>query len=125
MVVLDTCALIEFCKDKCEISSKVINQIDEGAFILSISFAEIACKIKLKKLILNVEVSELYHYVTQTKAIEIVNIGFEEWINSINLDWPTNKDPADRLVTAFAKKHHLPIVTSDAQIKKFYKKTLW
>lgn len=125
MVLLDTCALIEACKANPTFSNKVLKQIDSGAYMLSISFAEIACKIKLGKLEMSIKPYELFDEYRKIHSIKMVDIGVSEWLDSIQLEWPENKDPADRLMVAFAIKHHLPIVTSDKRIKKFYKKVIW
>lgn len=125
MVILDTCALIEAIKPSPTFSNKVIKQIDNGAYILSISFAEIACKIKLGKLEMSVSPRELLRDFSKISNIQIVNIGVSEWLDSIELNWDENRDPADRLITSFAAKKELAIVTSDKKIQKFYKKIIW
>lgn len=125
MVILDTCALIEAIKPSPAFSNKVIKQIDNGAYILSISFAEIACKIKLGKLEMSVSPRELLRDFSRISNIQIVNIGVSEWLDSIELNWDDNRDPADRLITSFAAKKELAIVTSDKKIQKFYKKIIW
>ncbi len=106
MVVLDTCAVIEICKINTELRPKTLKLIEAGSYILSVSFAEIACKQKLNKLIMNISAEELYHhYLKLQPTIEIINIGVREWLDSIALGWNENRDPADRLITAFAKKN--------------------
>lgn len=125
MVVLDTCAIIEICKKDPSISKKTIALMEQGAYILSISFAEIACKIKLGKLEMSVSPRTLYNKFIQIENVEIIDIGINEWLDSIELAWSDNKDPADRIITAFAIKNNLPIVTSDKKIKQFYKAVIW
>lgn len=125
MVILDTCALIEAIKPSPTFSNKTIKLIDNGAYILSISFAEIACKVKLGKLEMNVTPRELLRDYSKITNIQIVNIGVSEWLDSIELNWDDNRDPADRLITSFAAKKELAIVTSDKKIQKFYKKIIW
>lgn len=125
MVLLDTCAIIEACQQNPSFSSKVFKQIDSGAYVLSISFAEIACKIKMGKLEMGITPDELFQEYRKIKSIEIIDIGVSEWLSSIKLDWAENRDPADRLMVAFAKDNNLSIVTSDKRIKQFYKKVLW
>lgn len=125
MVILDTCALIEAFKREPSFSSEALALIEAGAIILSISLAEIACKIKLGKLEMSLSARDLYQKLTQIESIEMVNIGVNEWLDSIDLHWEDNKDPADRMITAFAIKKNYPIITSDQKIKKFYKHVLW
>lgn len=125
MVILDTCALIEALKPSPAFSNKTIKLIDAGAYILSISFAEIACKVKTGKLEINISTRELFREFSAISNIQIVNIGVSEWLDSIELNWDDNRDPADRLITSFASKKELAIVTSDKRIQKFYKKIIW
>lgn len=125
MVILDTCAIIEALKPSPSYSSKTAKLMSEGAYIMSISFAEIACKIKLKKLEMSISSRDLFKQFCNIDNIEIINIGVNEWFESIELVWDENRDPADRIITAFAIKHELPIVTTDQKIEKFYRKVIW
>lgn len=125
MVILDTCSLIEICKNKPGLSKNTLKRVESGAYILSISFAEIACKIKLGKLEMNLSAYDLYEQFTQVPSIEIIKIDVDEWFDSIDLEWEDNRDPADRLLVSFAQKKNIPIVTSDIKIKRFYKKVIW
>jgi PIN domain nuclease of toxin-antitoxin system len=125
MVVLDTCAIIETCKKAPRFSIKTSKLIEKGAYLLSISFAEIACKIKTGKLEFSVSPKTLYEEFSQIENAQMIDIGIDEWLNSINLHWPENKDPADRVITAFAISKNIPVVTSDKRIKHFYKKVIW
>lgn len=125
MVVLDTCAIIELCKSKHSISDSVIDRIDAGAYILSISFAEIAIKVNKKKISLGISSHELHDQYANIPSVDIIDIGVKEWLNSIHLDWPENKDPADRMITSFAMTKDIPIITKDKLIKRFYQNVLW
>lgn len=125
MVIADTCALIEACKDTPNFTSKTFKKMEAGLYVLSISFAEIACKMKLGKLEMNITAKDLYKLYIETKNIKLIDIGVDEWIDSIELDWSDNRDPADRVITAFALKNEIPIVTSDKKIKSFYKNVIW
>ena len=125
MVILDTCAIIEINKIKPQLSNKTLDKIEKGAYILSISFAEIACKMKAGKLTMNLTADDLYSNFLQIPTIDIIKIGVEEWLESIDLDWDDNRDPADRLIVTFAKRKKIPIITSDKKIKSFYKQVIW
>lgn len=125
MVILDTCAVWELLESSPKFSKKTSKLIDDGAYILSISFAEIACKVKLGKLEMSITPRELFHEFSMIERVEIISIGVSEWLDSIELSWDDNRDPADRIITTFAAKKDLPIVTTDKKIKKFYKKVIW
>lgn len=125
MVVLDTCAIIEACMPSPSFSKKTLNHIDAGGYILSISFAEIACKVRLGKLEMGITPKALFLEFKQIHHIQIVDVGVPEWLDSIELNWPENKDPADRVISAFAIQKQIPIVTSDMKIKAFYPNVIW
>jgi PIN domain nuclease of toxin-antitoxin system len=126
MVILDTCAVIEICKAKNSLSAKTYKKLEgEGACILSVSFAEIACKIKIGKLDIGISVDKLYSGINSLSYIDIVKIGVEEWIDAVTLDWEDNRDPADRLIVSFAMNKKIPIVTTDKKINKFYREVIW
>lgn len=125
MVILDTCAIIEVLKPSPSFSAKTARLMDAGAFIMSISFAEIACKIKINKLQISISSRELFQQFSQIEHIEIIDIGVNEWLDSIDMIWHENRDPADRIITSFAIKNELPIVTTDKKIEKFYHKVIW
>ena len=125
MVILDTCAVIEIAREKPALSTRAMKIIAKGVYILSISFAEIACKIKLKRLEIGIEVDDLFDEFSRIPSVEIVDIGVPQWLESIELDWPENRDPADRLIAAFAVRKKIAIVTSDRKIKKFYNNIIW
>jgi len=125
MVILDTCAIIEALQPSPSFSNKSARLMDAGAYIMSISFAEIACKIKIGKLELSISSRDLFQQFSQIEHIEIIDISVSEWLDSIELIWDENRDPADRIITAFAIKNELPIVTTDKKIEKFYRKVIW
>lgn len=125
MVILDTCALIDFCKKKPAVSKASYDLFEQkGATILSVSFAEIALKIKQKKLLISCSARELFDYFRQIADVNIVDIGCEEWFQAVELDW-NHKDPVDRVLVAYARRLDIPIVTTDKEIKKYYKKVIW
>lgn len=125
MVVLDTCALIEATQSTPAFSSQTTKLLEGEIHILSISFAEIACKMKLGKLKMNISVRELCQQYKQIAGVKIIGIGVNEWLESIDLIWPENKDPADRMITAYAARNDLYIVSSDNKMKDFYSKVIW
>ncbi len=125
MVILDTCAIIEALQPRPSFSAKTEKLINAGAYVLSISFAEIACKIKAGKLELNISTQKLLENYSQIQEIEIIDIGVTEWLDSIDLAWDNNRDPADRVITAFAIEKKSAIVTTDQKIAQFYSKIIW
>lgn len=125
MVILDTSAIIEAFKETPTFSKKTREKMNASSIILSISFAEIACKIKLNKLEMSVSPQALYRELQQIENLQIIDIGVTEWLDSIELSWNDNKDPADRIIVSYAMKQQAAIVTTDKKIKQFYKNVIW
>lgn len=91
---------------------------------MSVSFAEIALKIKLGKLILDISPEDLHRQYLGIPSLSIVDIGCQEWFDAIDLKW-SHKDPADRLLVGYAKRHNMVIVTTDRKIQRFHRKVMW
>ncbi|MBF0492157.1 MAG: type II toxin-antitoxin system VapC family toxin [Deltaproteobacteria bacterium] len=123
MVLLDTCALIELYQFKSSLALRTEDEIAKGAFILSVSFAEIALKEK-RGLLKHPKSLDVFQDCMESEEAKIINISVQEWFDAIHLDWK-HKDPVDRLIVAYAKRQDVPIVTSDKLIKKYYKNVLW
>ncbi|GJM07572.1 MAG: hypothetical protein DHS20C10_13060 [marine bacterium B5-7] len=125
MVILDTCAVIELCKEAPTFTGITEKRIAQSAAILSISFAEIACKVTAKKLQMAITPAALHRRIVQTEAIQLLDIGAEDWLRAVDLDWPTHRDLADRLIVSYAQHHQYAIVSSDRAMKQFYGDVIW
>jgi len=68
----------------------------------------------------------LAKYVDLVNHVNIVQVPIDTtlWVDSLALKWD-HRDPADRLIVAFAKRKNLPIVSSDGELKKFYSSVIW
>jgi len=126
-VVLDTCALAYlFLSDeldtKYQVSDELLSYIeDNGAVILSISFAELECLTrKSYNSLSSADVDELYSELS--KIFDIIDVDTDLWLEAVRLEWD-HKDPADRLIVAYAKYYNYPIATSDLKIKSYYNNT--
>jgi PIN domain nuclease of toxin-antitoxin system len=124
MVILDTCALIELCAKAPRLSKATLTEIDREAHVLAVSFAEIALKVKAGKLVLGRSPRELAAELNSISSVSIVPTTLENWFAAVELRW-SHRDPADRLIVAYAQSVGGAIVTSDRQIRKFYKRWLW
>lgn len=127
-VILDTCAIAYlFLSDELDTKHQVSNDLvsyieDNGAVILSISFAELECLTrKSYNPLTSSDVDELYSELS--KAFDIIDIDTDLWLEAVRLDWE-HKDPADRLIVAYAKYYNYSIATTDLKIKSFYNSTM-
>lgn len=125
MVLLDTCALVELCRLNSRLSEVSLHRLQkQECAILSVSFAEVALKQKRGKIPTSPKMNEVHNLFLQLENIKIIDMGVQEWLDAIELDW-SHKDPVDRVIVAYAKKLDIPIVTTDKEIKKFYKNIIW
>lgn len=129
MILLDTCALIDLISAKPTLSSSTFETLQKGTKILSISFAEIACKIALQKLTLSISPEALLERVQETEHFHIQDISSRMWLDAIHLHWEhhgkPHKDPADRLILSYALAHGLSIVTTDQLMQQRYPHCIW
>jgi PIN domain nuclease of toxin-antitoxin system len=128
MILLDTCALIWWTLDPDRLSGKARHSCDSileyGALVSSVSFWEIGIKLRRKKLTIGISLREYIERVRSMGTITIVPVDEMIWLASIELKWK-HLDPADRVIVATAKMNEASIVTSDALIRAYYKKTIW
>ncbi len=129
MILLDTCALIDMISEKPTLSSSTFDALQNGTTILSISFAEIACKIALQKLELALCAETLLERIQETEHFHVRDINSRMWFDAIHLHWEhqgkPHKDPADRLILSYAAAHGLSIVTTNRLMQARYPRCIW
>jgi len=127
MIILDTCALLWWTLDPGKLSkpaAAACASIDAlGGYAVSVSIWEVGIKIQKGKLDLGMSLAK---YVDLVNHVNIVQVPIDTtlWVESLALKWD-HRDPADRLIVAFAKRKHLPIVSSDGEMTKFYPSVIW
>ena len=126
MIVLDTSALIYWTLQPTLLSAKASRVIDQSDRIIvsSISIWEIALKVKRGKLSIPLTISDYIDRLQELERLEILSVDVQTWLENINLPWD-HRDPADRTIVALATRFDCLLVTSDATIAGFYKKTIW
>lgn len=116
MMVLDTHALLWWALDPDKLSRKAKTALtrmeDERGWVSSISFWELAIKVKRGQLELGVSVDELARRVARSKAVEVVPVDTDLWLASVALEWE-HRDPADRVIAATALQRNVPLLTKD------------
>lgn len=125
VMVLDTCAILYLFFEPDKLSHTALNKIarSEELIVSSISVFEIGIKLKNKKLKLPLTHSDFVENLLQVDKIQIIPVDEMLWIHAVELPWE-NRDPADRVIVATAMKLNHAIVTTDAEMRKFYKKTI-
>ncbi|NJL10185.1 MAG: type II toxin-antitoxin system VapC family toxin [Calothrix sp. SM1_7_51] len=128
-IVLDTCALIWWSLDPDKLSQRAkeacqLMEQEKNGLVPSIAIWEIAIKIKNRKLDLGVDIDEYLATLKKSDVIRIMAIDEDVWLESVKLEWE-HRDPADRVVVAFARKNKAAILTSDKEITSFYSPVIW
>ncbi|WP_317132756.1 type II toxin-antitoxin system VapC family toxin [Pedobacter sp. BS3] len=93
-------------------------------FISIASLWEIAIKINIDKLKLDISFSELWKNI-QANGFEILPVTFEHLQQLLLLDFH-HRDPFDRIIIAQACSEHMPMITKDANFRLYSQaQVLW
>ena len=124
--LLDTHAVIWYAEDSSEIPKKVIDIIDNPEneiYISAVSLWEIALKVSLGKLDLELPLDE---FLTNIRNRDFVFLQIEdEYLNKLLGLSFVHKDPFDRLIISSALAEGLTIITIDENIKKYDVPYIW
>jgi PIN domain nuclease of toxin-antitoxin system len=124
--LLDTHAIIWYFENSAELPERIEDLIDTpeiSIFISSASLWEIAIKMSLGKLDLNLPLGELLEIIKK-RDFNILQIEDEYLKNILNLPF-IHKDPFDRLIISTALAEDLTIITIDENIQKYDVSWIW
>jgi PIN domain nuclease of toxin-antitoxin system len=125
--LLDTHALLWFLGGDERISTKSKNVIADPknrCFISIASLWEMAIKMKIGKLDLDLEFKEFANYFSNYN-IEILPIAFEHVLETMNLE-DHHRDPFDSIIIAQAKHESWTIISKDENFPRYAQvKLIW
>ncbi len=125
--LLDTHTFLWFINGDEQLSQKAKDAItspDAIKYISIISFWEIAIKVNLGKLKLDMAFEDLRKQVT-INGFELLPLTFEHTIELTNLDLH-HRDPFDRIIICQALVEKFPIISKDGNFGKYDRlKLLW
>jgi len=131
MIMLDTQAWLWWLHDPGRLSKRAARAIHEaeksdGMTVSAISVWEVAAKQALGKLRLPMEIHEWFGAAVAYPGIVLEPLSPLDAIDSTLLPGKFHRDPADRIIVAVARRHGLPIVTSDSLIQAYrHVETIW
>jgi PIN domain nuclease of toxin-antitoxin system len=131
VIVLDTGAWIWWVADPDRLSRRARQAIekaerDDEIAVSVISVWEIAVKIALGKLEIDRGVREWIAGASGYPGVTVHPLSAADAIESTLLPGRFHRDPADRILLAFARRLGAPLVTSDASMRRYrHAKTLW
>lgn len=128
-VVLDTSALLYWTLSPDQLPKAAKRAIaaaesEEGVLASAISLWEIGLKAQRGTLSLGVPFEEYVRRLQRVASLTLVPADVRVWLRVLELDW-AHRDPADRVIVATAELHDLPLVSSDAEIRRFYAGAVW
>jgi len=124
--LLDTHAIIWYIEDSSELPKKITHIIDNPEneiYISSISLWEIALKVSLGKLNLELPLDEFLINI-RSRDFTFLQIEDEHLNRLLSLSF-VHKDPFDRLIISSALAEDLTIITIDENIKKYDVSCIW
>lgn len=126
MIVLDTSALLFWTLDPDNLSQNAKQAIEKADKILvsSISVWEIALKVKRRKLVIPLTITDYVERLTRLEALDILAVDVQTWLDNLNLTWE-HRNPVDRTIVALATRFNCPLITSDGVIANYYPMTIW
>lgn len=133
MIVLDTHALIWWVSGNARLSDPAREAIEAeraseaGQLLVSaITAWEIAMLVERGRLVLTMDVDDWLDTVASIEGVHFVSVNNAVAVQSVRLPGDFHSDPADRMITALARHHAVPVVTADRKIRDYqHVKTIW
>lgn len=125
-ILLDTSALLFWTLSPNSLSHTAADAIGKASqiYVSGISLWEIGVKAEKGKLHLPLRLREFASRLKSVEKVTLLDVSSEDWLATVELVWE-HRDPADRVVVATAMRRGLPLITSDAEMKKFYPDVIW
>lgn len=123
-LLLDTHAWIWLNNGSHELKSNIISIIDKAAnqgelYVSAISIWEVATLVAKKRIILRTSIQDWIEEALSQPGLELVPLLPNISIESTQLPDGINADPADRIIIATARLHHLTVLTRDANLLSY------
>lgn len=132
MIVIDTHILIWWVSEDQQLSPKakiaIDNEIEAGGDMLvsSITAWEIAMLVEKGRLTLSMDVDSWIGIGGNIEHVRFIPVDNKVAIESTRLFGEFQKDPADRMIVAFARTLSAKLVTEDEKIRAYrHVKTVW
>jgi PIN domain nuclease of toxin-antitoxin system len=127
-VMLDTSALLFWTLAPERLSERARVAIDTAApfgwLASAISLWEIGLKAQRGQLSLGVTFTEYVQRLQLVDGLVLAPVDVRTWLRTLELDW-AHRDPADRVIVATAELQSLPLITSDAEMGRYYAGVVW
>jgi PIN domain nuclease of toxin-antitoxin system len=123
-LLLDTNAWFWIVTGDTRVPPPVVSQVEHAAaagraHLSQISAWEIALKVSLGKLRINMPIQRWLEH--NTEGLRLLDLPLDVVVDAVHLPGTFHKDPADRFIVASARHHRLRLVTGDALILEYAK----
>jgi len=132
MIVLDTHVLLWWVNGEKELTAPAKEAIKQELsaageiLVSSITTWEVAMLVDKERLSLTMNIDDWFAVVGEIEGVRFVPVDNALAIQSVTLPGRFHKDPADRMITALARRHSIPLVTADTRIRDYrHVKTIW
>ncbi|MFH1050526.1 MAG: type II toxin-antitoxin system VapC family toxin [bacterium] len=125
-IILDTHTLIWYLEGNKSLSvkAKELTESNKNNIYVSIaSLWEMSIKIRLGKLKLNIDFSDLSK-IFDSYNIKILPLTFEDTLINLNLE-SEHSDPFDKIIISQALNNNFAIITNDSFFKRYQVEILW
>ena len=128
-LLLDTCTVIWAVSEPENLPKDVkhaLTHSDAEIFVSAISCAEIACAVERGRIELDRHWKSWFRYYTEFNGWQIVPVDLEVMEEAYSLPEYSDRDPADRIIVATARRLHLRVVTADRRMLDYpHVETVW
>jgi PIN domain nuclease of toxin-antitoxin system len=121
-VVLDTCAILWSIltpEKLTESAVKVITAAETEVFVSPISCAEIACAVQRGRIILERHWKPWVRHFVELNGWQVADIDLKIIEEAYSLPEYDQRDPADRIIIATARRLQCPVVTADTRMREY------
>ena len=131
MVVLDTHLWLLWLHSPDKLSPLARKRIEDetktGVLLIFCYLGwEMATKVQMRRLVIPMEIYRWYNLAANYPATIIEPVSPLDTIDSTKLPGDFHKDPADRIIIAFAKRHGADLLTCDQKILAYeHVKAIW
>jgi PIN domain nuclease of toxin-antitoxin system len=121
-LLLDTCAIIWSVSDPSQLSPEsrdALSRPDTVVHYSPISAAEIACLSERKRIVLDRHWKTWFQHFVRLNEWTCVDVTLDIVLEAYSLPGDFHQDPADRIIVASARFHHLIVVTGDRKMIEY------
>jgi len=128
-ILLDTCGILWSVLEPESLSTRAKQVLEDGeteVFVSPLSCAEIACLAERGRIELTQHWKPWFNHFVEENGWQLIDIDLDIIQEAYSLPGDFHQDPADRILTATARRRDLSIVTGDRKLIDYpHVETVW